>query len=1039
MDTILVKIFATALALSEVTTQPQAVKTHFDPAQDQAAVVQLLRDGCAHMKQAFDIESINLDDLITTAMDDPKAATGDIQAFHGVNFSDLNTAYHQFCKNEPITNPVVDIGQVIDFYNTAASDLPDPKVLKGKKLPSLTAVLDGGGQNFADVFQPGNRRIWVPLSDVPDYVQKAFIAAEDRRFYEHHGVDERGIIRAFIGDMGSKGRPQGGSTITQQVVKNLLVGEEVSYERKIREMIVASRLETTLSKNEILELYMNSAYLGRGSWGVEMAAHSYFGKAAKDLTPAQGALLAGLLKGPNFYNPDRHPDRAKERLAYVLGRMQDDGVITAAQKDEALATPPKLVAFTLPHRDTGFNFVDFVGHEAKNDGITDLTADSYTVHSTINAQLQRDTEGALQEGLARYEMSMGRVQFRGLEANIGDAIQNIQNKTATDPSGAPAWQQALQNARLPLYDVHWTPVVVLQKGQNGDALRVGLPDGRTAPLTGVSAQIRRSLNLYDVVYANVVESRVSESKRAEAKNAKNSAKNAANPAPPPKPATSGAVAQLRVRPTVEGAALVLENKTGRILAMAGSFSYPMSQLNRVVQSARQPGSAMKPLTYLTALQGGLQPNTLVPNEPITYPPIGSGNGRDMIAREYGARSEDYWSPRNFGHEEGGSFTLRRGLENSVNIVTAHLLDGGIDSDPAKSLDEVCATAMAAKIYSQCVRYYPFILGAQPVRMIDLAPFYAAVANEGQLPTPHGIDSIEQHGKTIYHYPSTPLPQISAADPASFYQLKTILQGVVARGTARAIGGLSPYVAGKTGTTEDAVDGWFIGFTNDVTVAVWVGYDNGDGKRRSLGSNETGARVALPIFQPIIEDIWARHIAPKAPLAGPSPEAKSNLVDIPIDYWSGNRIGGRYNNNRDGDSDGNGFWGSSNTVASNTNSGNAFIEHFKRGTDGQVADTQYQLTSREDAYASNGYQSQQPQEDTQDNWFFNLFGGNRWGAQPSTGGRTYYPNQGWQAQRQAPQQPQQRGLFQPWTWGDNPQPAPQPARRSQNYYNGRNNY
>ena len=310
---------------------------------------------------------------------------------------------------------------------------------------------------------------------------------------------------------------------------------------------------------------------------------------------------------------------------------------------------------------------------------------------------------------------------------------------------------------------------------------------------------------------------------------------------------------------------MLENKTGRILAMAGGFSYPMSQLNRVAQTARQPGSAMKPLTYLTALQRGLQPNTLVPGYPITFPPIGSGNsGREVIAREYGgtARPEDFWTPRNYGHEESGALTLRRGLENSVNIVTAHLLDGGIDADPARSLDEVCATAMAAKIYSQCVRYYPFILGAQPVRMIDIAAFYAAVANEGALPTPHGIDSIEQHGKTVYQYPSTPLPRIGAADPAAFYQLKTIMQGVVARGTARAIGGLSPYVAGKTGTTEDAVDGWFIGFTNDVTIAVWVGYDNGDGKRRSLGSTETGARVALPIWEPIIQDIWAQHIAPK---------------------------------------------------------------------------------------------------------------------------------------------------------------------------------
>jgi membrane peptidoglycan carboxypeptidase len=214
-----------------------------------------------------------------------------------LNFGDLNTAYHQFCKNEKIDTPVVDLGDVITFYDQAVADLPDPAQLKGKQLPGLSEVTDGTGTHYADVFQPGNRRVWVPLSDIPDYVQKAFIGAEDRRFYEHHGVDERGIIRAFIGNLAQPGRPQGGSTITQQVVKNLLVGDDVSYERKIREMIVASRLEHTLSKNEILELYLNSAYLGRASWGVEMASRSYFGKSAKDLTLPEGAMLAGLLRG----------------------------------------------------------------------------------------------------------------------------------------------------------------------------------------------------------------------------------------------------------------------------------------------------------------------------------------------------------------------------------------------------------------------------------------------------------------------------------------------------------------------------------------------------------------------------------------------------------------------------------------------------------------------------------------------------------------------------------------------------------------------
>jgi len=1009
MDTILVKLFATALALSQVTTQPQAVKTHFDPAADQDQVVQILRDGCAHMRQAFDIESINLDELIATALDDPKAVGADIKAFHGLNFADLNTAYHQFCKNETIANPVVDLGEVIAFFNNAAADLPDQTVLKGKKLPSLSTVLDGSGQHFADVFEPGNRRVWVPLSDVPDHVQRAFVAAEDRRFFQHHGVDERGIIRAFIGNLAEPGRPQGGSTITQQVVKNLLVGEDVTYERKIREMIVASRLESTLSKSEILELYLNSAYLGRGAWGVEMAARSYFGKSAKDLTLAEGAMLAGLLKGPNYFSPDRHPDRAKERLGYVLGRMQEDGVIGTAQKEQALANTPKLVAAEHPHRDSGFHFVDFLGREAKADGVNNLTAQSYTVHSTVNAQLQRDTEAALQEGLAHYELSVGRIQFRGPEANITDAVQNIAaaNKAGAR-TGAPAWQQALQAVRLPLYDVHWTPAVVVQKGggkKGDDSIRVGLADGRILPLQTWSGEIRRNLSLYDVVYVNVVESKAN-NKVGDAKS-----KNKTGIA-----AVSSGQAQLRVRPTVQGGALVLENKTGRILAMAGSFSYPLSQLNRTSQTQRQPGSAFKPLTYLTALQRGLQPNTLVPDDPLTLPPIGSGiDGRDVISREFdgSARPEDFWSPRNADYNMGGVFTMRRGLEYSINLVTAHLLDGGIDSNPARSLDDICATAVAAKIYSECVRYYPFILGAQPVRMIDLAAFYAAVANEGARPQPHGIDSIEQNGKTIFEYPKTPLPIIGASDRVSFYQLKTMLQGVVARGTARAIGALSPYVAGKTGTTEDAVDGWFVGFTNDVTVAVWVGYDNGDGKRRSLGSNETGARVALPIFQPIMEAIWAEHIAPKTPLAGPSPEARRELVDIPIDYASGDRVGTQTNNAAM-------FGGMFGGPQSQPASGRGFIEHFRRSADGQAEDTQYQLVSREDAY----YQSQWGNNDQS-------YYGSGAGGYNSNGqwiGRSYYPNQGWQA---PPQQPAPSrgifGLFQPWSQ----QPPPR-----QDYYWGR---
>jgi penicillin-binding protein 1A len=883
MDLILVKIFATAFTLSEILTHPASVKTHLDPIADQDEVVQVLRDGCSHIRRAFDIETINLDELIATALEDSSAFSANAKAFHGINFADLDAAYHHFCKNEGVDQPL-DLAQVIEFYNAAAADLPDPSVLKLRKLPSMSTVLDGGGHGFADIFEPRNRRIWVPLAEIPEQLRQAAIAAEDRRFFDHHGVDERGIIRAFLGNLGASGRPQGGSSITQQVVKNLLVGEDVSYERKIREMIVASRLEAALSKDEILELYLNSAYLGRGSWGVEMAARSYFAKSARALTLSEAAMLAGLLKGPSYFDPERHPDRAKERLAYVLGRMAEDGVIDAQQKEHALAEPPKAAAFARPRRDSGFQFVDFLAREARSDGVGSLTAESYTVHSTIHALLQRDTEAALQEGLAQYEMSAGRVAWRGPEANIADAVRKL---AVGGGASAPAWQAALKAVHLPLYDVHWTPAVILQKAPS---IRIGLADGRTGPLAGLSGEIARNLNLYDVVYVQVGGPKAASGKGGDS-------------------SKTSVQARLRVRPSVQGSALVLENRTGRILAMAGSFSYPLSQLNRTWQTERQPGSTIKPVTYLTALQKGLQPNTLVRDEPLTLPPVGGANR--LTPQEY------FWTPRNADHGSLGTLTLRRGLEYSRNLVTAHLLDGAIERDPAKSLDDVCTTAIAMKIYPRCLRYYPFVLGAQPVRMIDLAAFYAAVAREGARPQPHAIDSIEANGRTIYRYPDEQdAAPVDPADRASFYQLKTILQGVVARGTARAIASLSPYVAGKTGTTEDAVDGWFVGFTNDVTIAVWVGYDNADRKRRSLGSSETGASVALPIFEPIIEAVWARKIAPKAPLNGPSAEAQRKLMDEAINYQSGDRVRG----------------------------GKGFIEHFRLGADNKFHDTQYQVIS-----------------------------------------------------------------------------------------------
>jgi membrane carboxypeptidase/penicillin-binding protein len=918
MNVVLIKIFATALAFSQVATRPDAVKTQFDPVQDRAEVSQLLSAGCAHMKKTFDIEKLNLDDLISTAMDDPKALTGDTPAFRGINFQDLITAYKQFCKNEKVENSPVDLGEVIEFYNKAAADLPDHTKLKNMKVPGTSTILDARNERFADVFEADNHRIWVPLSDVPEFVQKAFVAAEDKRFYEHKGVDERGLIRAFIGNMGGKGRPQGGSTITQQVAKTLLVGDDVTYDRKIREMIVASRIERTLTKQEILELYLNAIYLGRGAWGVEMASRSWFGKSVKGVSLAQGAMLAGLPKGPSYYGPDRHPERARERLSYVLSRMSEDGVITADAMKEAAAAPMTLASGDRVRRDSGFHFVDQIGREAKTLAKIDgLTAGSYAVHSTIRPDLQFAAETALQDGLARYELSTGRFQFAAPEANLADAIKKIEaDRQKSDPAAAapppaqtaaanpakppppvnsastivPAWRQALETARLPLYDVHWTRAIVLEIGRDrkaGEVVRVGLTDGRIMLLTTYNAKTRRALNVSDVVYVRVIEGK----------------------------GKTAAHAELRVRPSVQGAVLVLENKTGRILAMSGGFSYPLSQLNRATQAQRQPGSAIKPLTYLAALTSGLQPNTLIWDRPITLPPIGGA---------LSARPEDYWSPKNYDSTSSGLLTMRRALEQSKNLVTAHLLDGAISSTPEASLDRVCDLAKEALIYSECVRYYPFVLGAQPVRMIDLAAFYAAVANEGARPSPHAIESIDQNGRTIYKYDANSVTWLGSADRVAFYQLKTMLQGVVARGTAASIRALAPYVAGKTGTSEDENDAWFVGFTNDVTVVVWVGYDNADGKRRTLGRGQTGAKVAIPIFQPIIQAVWA-NLAPKTALSPPSPEAKRQMVDLPIDLNTGDRLAG--------------------------GSPQAFVEHFRLNESGRFDETQYRIVSREDAYAA----------------------------------------------------------------------------------------
>lgn len=947
MSAILVKIFATALTLSQVLVDPDTVRTSFDPVQDQEKVSEILQRGCTHMRRAFDIEDINLDELIATAMEDPQGISGDLKILQGLSFSDLHASYRQFCKSEKVEPSPVDLGEVISYYNNAVADLPDAGQLKNFKLPGMSVILDSNGRRFAEVYEPDHRRIWVPLSEIPKAVQQAFVSAEDKRFYQHRGIDERGVIRAFVHNLANPARPAGGSTITQQVAKNLLVGDDVTYERKMREMIVASRIERTISKAEILEIYLNSIYLGRTSWGIEMAAQSYFGKSAKALSVAEGALLAGLAKGPNYYNPDTQPDRARERMAYVLSRMQEDGFLTAEQVQQSIATLPSRITFQRPRRDSGFYFVDHLNREARAlTGIENLTSGSYTVRSTINPVLQQETEAALQEGLARYEMSIGRQKFQAAEANLSDAIKMLESKK--EEASTPSWQRALERARLPLYDVRWPAAVVIEKGRDrktgANVLRVGLSDGRVLPLNAWEAA-RRSLKLYDAVRVRIIERK-----------------------------GKGAVrADLRVPPSVQGGAVVLENRTGRILAMSGGFSYPLSQLNRVTQAHRQPGSTFKPLTYLAALSKGLQPNTLVWDAPVTLPPVnGSAN----------ARAQDYWRPKNYDGGGGGIVTLRRALENSKNLVTARLLDGGIETDPARSLQDVCDLALEAQLYLECTPHYPFVLGAQPVRILDLAAFYAAIANEGAMPVPRAFESVEERGRTIYTRKAQALVRLGSADAAAFYQLKTMLQGVLERGTARSLKALAPYAGGKTGTSDDENDAWFVGFTNDITVAVWVGHDNASGKRRTLGRGQTGAKVAAPIFKDILEAAWDNGV-PKAPLSPPSPQAAKQLIALPIDINTGDRL-------TDGQR-------------------GAFMEHFRLNWFGRLSETQYRLVPQNEVYA---LRSPDPWSDGDDS-----YGHSPYDEAPQS-------EQSWldSLRQNAPAQRRQERAWR-WWWEDEPRPRP----------------
>ena len=735
----------------------------------------------------------------------------------------------------------------------------------------------------------------MPLADIPEHVQKAFIAAEDKRFHQHKGIDERGVIRAFVGNLAQPGRPQGGSTITQQVAKNLLVGDDVTYERKMREMIVASRLERTLTKPEILEIYLNSIYLGRASWGVEMAAQSYFGKPAKALTLEEGALLAGLTKGPNYYNPDRQPERAQERFAYVLSRIGEDGVIPADRMKQAFGARPQLIALDRVRRDGGFHFVDYLDREAKTlGGVESLTAASYTVRSTVNPALQRATETALQEGLARYELNTGRMSFHGAEANLGEAIGRIQ---AAGPSavGKPAWRQALENARLPLYDVRW-PAAVDHGEDQGEGRRRGHP----RRLEGRARAAADGLDPRHPARAQAARRRACARRRGGRRQGQGQGRHAGARRAARAPARAGGGGRPREQDGPHpghGRRLLVSPEPAQPRDPGASPAGLRLQAARLPRRARaRPAAEHARLGYARDPAAGRRVRrrgrriTGRPRTTTALPPASSPCGaRSRIRRT----------------------SSRRGCSTAASTTIRSAACSGSASSPWRrsSTSNACS-------------HYPFVLGAQPVRLIDLAAFYAAIANEGVRPSPYSVEMIEQGAQTVYcaggeaaghdrlgrpgrvlpdeddpagrpaarhgAFDPPPRPLRRRQDRHQRQRERRLVRRLHQRGQHRGVGR----------------------------------HDNAD-KRRTLGRGQTGGKVAVPIFESIVEAAWTHH-APKTALSPPSLEAQRQLVAMPIDLRTGDQVA--------------------------EGAPGAFTEHFRRGRFGQVADTQFRLVPREEAYA-----------------------------------------------------------------------------------------
>lgn len=699
------------------------------------------------------------------------------------------------------------VGATAGIFLYLGRDLPKISTLKNYHPPIITKVYSDDNRVIAEFFR--ERRIVLPLEQIPLMLQQAFIAAEDARFYKHQGIDLISIIRAFYRNLEAGTIVQGGSTITQQVTKSFLLTPERSYERKIKEAMLAYQIDKAFSKDEILYLYLNQIYLGHGAYGVEAASQNYFGKSVQELNLAECAVLAGLPQAPSRYSPFHSPDRARQRQIYVLNRMVDEGYITQIEASEAID-----VALDIrPRRNLYMEKVPAYSEHVRRYlerryGQEALYTQGLQVYTAVNLDMQHAAMAQINQGLKALDQREGyRGPLQRLGADEMDAyLDTLKVEWEQDP---PVSGGSFRGVVTEVNDTAGT--VTVRMGDEKGVIAFEEMRWARRPNPDVAwhaARLRRpsqALATGDVILVELVEK-----------------------------AEKDDFWKLRLdqSPGVQAALVTMETGTGLVKAMAGGRDFNESQFNRAIQSRRQPGSAFKPIIYAAALDRGYTPASVIIDSPVVF--------KD--------REQDFtWKPRNYGEKFYGPTLLREALAQSRNVVTIKILqDIGIDYaiDYARTLG----------IESDLSRDLSIALGSSGVSLLELVRAYSVFANQGYLVEPAFITKVvDRHGNILEEMSPA---RHKAIEESTAYIMTSLLEGVVKFGTGQRMRALRRPVAGKTGTTNNLNDAWFVGYTPRFVTGVWVGYD----QEQSLGRGETGASAAGPIWLG-----YMQHILQKEPV------------------------------------------------------------------------------------------------------------------------------------------------------------------------------